>query len=143
MSKKIKITESQLKRLVENKDKEVNELSSFHINDDGNFEKGYGPAPDPYDMAQGVAKNMVLHPEFYKNEDLYFAFVNALYDVLVEKGENGEMFSGKKKHPLSIKKAQMNELDKEEEMEKHAIGHGISESNEKKEKIMSEFKRFL
>ena len=128
MGNKIKITEIQLNKLRKSLTEQTEETSieemggKFHFDDEGKFNPGLGPVPEPYEMAEIVSSKIELHPEYNKDEDLYRRFVDALYDILVTKANTGEAFYMSRKKGLG-------KIDQDQ-------------LNESVEKLKSEFKRY-
>lgn len=131
MSKKIKISEEQLKFLLGNKtnvneELDIDELGGmFHINDKGGYEEGEGPMPEPAEMADIVAKQIKLHPDYFKSENAgaLEEFFDYLREMLTVDNESNQLFP-------------------DAESEKF-LKIGDEQMNESVEKIKSEFKRFL
>lgn len=99
--------------------KQIEEIGgTFHLDKQGKYQPGDGPAPEPYKMAEKVAKNLNLHPDYFKYEELFESFIYALHEVLLDKLESGE---------FSVKKKQKNNIS----------------LNENIEKVKKNFKRFL
>jgi hypothetical protein len=109
MSKKIKITESQLQILV--KQKGITE-DVFHINQMGEYESGEGPMPEPYEMAEIVSKQIRLHPDYFKieNNGALEEFLDALREILTINNEEDRYFPDSRQgRDLTISDVQMNE----------------------------------
>jgi hypothetical protein len=130
MKKKIKITESQLKHIVQNKnikeDLDIKELGGmFHIDNDGNFKEGEGPMPSPEEMADIVAKQIKIHPDYFKpeNSGAFYEFFDRLQEILTVDNESRSMFPN-------------TEIEKLSNVETNKL-------NESKEKFKSDFKRYL
>lgn len=80
------------KVIKEDYDVELNELGSeeYHMTK-GGLEPGAEPAPEPHRMAHMVINRMNLHPDYYENEELMSQFIEALYEMLKEKNEEGDI----------------------------------------------------
>jgi hypothetical protein len=119
MNKKIKITESQLKRLMENKDKQVNEQEALDEVGVGSIEMGLA-----HEIAPMVA------------------------DKLSELGDPEALDMGIFTRALQHKVSELLRERKQEPQMDDEIGYSempsqITGMYEQKEKIKSEFKRFL
>lgn len=110
MSKKIKITQTQLNVLMEQ-----NISNEFHVDQQGDLQQGEMSTPEPYEMAEKVAdflinsEGPILHPEYMENDELYRDFVDALHDVLTKRMETGENHEREQSNPLDVTQAQFNE----------------------------------
>lgn len=80
------------KVIKEDYDVELNELGSeeYHMTK-GGLKSGAEPAPEPHRMAHMVINRMNLHPDYYENEELMSEFIEALYEMLKEKNEEGDI----------------------------------------------------
>lgn len=130
MNKKIKITEEQLKFLLNKKDikeeLDIEELGSpFHYDSEGKYQEGEGPMPEPAEMADIVAKQIKLHPDYFKPENAgaLYEFFDYLQEMLTVDNESDQLFPDAKKEKF--------------------LKIGDDQLNESVEKIKSEFKRFL
>jgi hypothetical protein len=111
-----------LKYLTEMENTDVNEIGgTFHHDKMGNFKNGDGPAPDVYEVAEGIVNNLNLHPEFLEDDDKLYRLIDAITEVFHAKIESGEIFQRRSK------KIKASDLP----------------MNESIEKIKAEFKRFL
>jgi uncharacterized protein YbcC (UPF0753/DUF2309 family) len=122
MNKKIKITESQLKRLMENKDKQVNEQETLDEIGIGSIEMG---------LAEKIAPMVVDK-----------------LSVLLGHGDPEAMDMGIFTRALQHKVSELLRERKQEPYLDDEIAHSempsqITGMYEQKEKIKSEFKRFL
>lgn len=130
MKKKIKITEDQLKHLLNNKkvneELDIDELGgAFHYDNTGKFSEGEGPMPEPVEMADIVSKQIKLHPDYFKieNTGALEEFFDHLRELLMVDNETDQMFPDSRSEKfLKIDEPQL---------------------NESVEKLKSEFKRFL
>ena len=131
MGKKIKITEEQLKYLLDKKkdmkeELDIEELGgAFHLNNKGGYEEGEGPMPEPAEMADIVAKQIKLHPDYFKSENAgaLEEFFDYLREMLTVDNESDQLF------PDAASEKFLKVTD--------------DQLNESVEKIKSEFKRFL
>lgn len=91
--------------------KEQTEMD-FYVDDKGQYQKGRPDAPTPFEMAEKVANNLNLHPEYLEDEYAFREFVEALYEVLMTKADNGEIFYKKKKQkfPEIINNGKIDEI---------------------------------
>ncbi len=115
--KKIKLTETQLKKLQQKLQEEymqVNELGKEEYSyDGGNFTPGQSKGPSPNKMAKIVINNIKLHPSYYKDREKMYAFLDAITNMLVDEVEAG----GLKKRDydsemLNVDEPQLNERRK-------------------------------
>ena len=137
MNKKIKITEEQLKFLMEQSQEqrishdsdlpikssgELEELGGFFKYEKKNdFRRKTTKMPDPYEMAEQVANKIDLHPKYYKDEIAYRQFVDALYEVLSTKADTGEAFVDKEDNGI-VSNDQLNEFGDDFEQLKSSVG---------------------
>jgi hypothetical protein len=136
MGKKLKITEEQLKRLVSSKgqitenmeelghESQMDELGGpMYRSKEGGFEHGHGPDNDPEHMAELVVSkmDMMINPEYLKDQNLFKEFMSSLSSKIREKYEN---------------RSEFNELP-EPPSEEETMNNQVYES------IKNNFKRFL
>jgi hypothetical protein len=136
MGKKLKITEEQLKRLVSIKDSisenmegvdhesQMDELGGpMYQKKEGGFDHGYGPDNDPDHMAELVVSkmDMMINPEYLKDQNLFNEFMSSLSSKIREKYEG---------------RSEFNELP-EPPSEEETMDNQVYES------IKNNFKRFL
>lgn len=95
-----------MKKIVEQKGMD------FYVDEKGQYKKGRPETPTPYEMAEKVADNLNLHPEYFEDEFAFRDFVEALYEVLMTKADNGEIFYKKKKKefPKIINNGKLDEI---------------------------------
>lgn len=136
MGKKLKITEEQLKRLVSSKgqitenmeelghESQMDELGGpMYRSKEGGFEHGHGPDNDPEHMAELVVSkmDMMINPEYLKDQNLFKEFMSSLSSKIREKYES---------------RSEFNELP-EPPSEEETMNNQVYES------IKNNFKRFL
>jgi len=136
MGKKLKITEEQLKRLVSIKDNisenmegldhesQMDELGGpMYQNKEGGFDHGHGPDNNPDHMAELVVRkmDMMINPEYLKDQNLFNEFMSSLSSKIREKYEG---------------RSEFNELP-EPPSEEETMNNQVYES------IKNNFKRFL
>jgi hypothetical protein len=107
MGKRLKITEEQLKRLVSlNKyisesmdgfdhEGQMDELGGpMYKSKEGGFEHGHGPDNDPDHMAELVVSkmDMMINPEYLKDQNLFNEFMSSLSSKIREKYEDRSEF---------------------------------------------------
>lgn len=130
MKKKIKITEEQLKFLINkknvNEELDIDELGGpFHYDRKGKYSEGEGPMPEPIEMADIVAKQIKLHPDYFKSENAgaLDEFFDHLRELLTVDNETDLLNPDARKEKfLHIDEPQL---------------------NESMEKIKTQFKRFI
>lgn len=134
MKNKIKITEEQLNFLLKkknvNEELNIEELGGpFHYDSMGKFKEGEGPMPDPLEMAEIVAKQIKIHPDFFKDENAgaLYEFFDHLKEILTIKNEADIYFPDEFK--TNYPKVSDDQLNENNEVSIN--------------KIKSEFKRFL
>lgn len=73
-------------------EQEISELDfTVHHEKDGDIEMGEGDPPSPYQMAEIAVGQIQLHPEYYRNEDLFLQFVDTIREVFMAKFDYGEL----------------------------------------------------
>jgi predicted TPR repeat methyltransferase len=102
--------------------KEINELGDiWHVDDEGKLNPGEGETPDAHSMAELASKQITLHPEYVRNENLFHDFLEAFTEIMLSKYDFND-----------IKTTQ----DKISDLSN-------SQLNESKRKLISTFKRFF
>jgi len=123
---KIKIKESQLKKLMEQ-----NISNDFHMDKTGEMQQGEINTSDPYELAERIVGDMDIPSEYTEDNERFLRLIDAIHEVMSHKIETGESTQfGDQKNSLEFSDTQLNEKEDE------TINESVNE-------LKNTFKRFM